>query len=510
MSDLSNAYKPIIVPVSENETLEQFRARWAQVDALSEKEKDLLSSDFTYGSILELSKLLMLPEKKIADVSRLVRSLVCEEIEKNSLDSVLRKIFTEAGEIGISKIKQTISQILSQKTQSEIAKENRKKMSLESALKEFEKIGEQLLSSGPLKLRVFPEMVRPSVKNWIADYRDHLGSGKHGTMERGSYLFHSENGKKLTSLERRKVAEVLKSLDEGTELAIDVQNQKIFFETRNLERAESERKKPQISFAKSDAAPSFSGTPASFSDKKSPDLNLPKKTQPIRQRAAASNAGPASTNPSFSGAQELYEIPKTQDPKPKTQNPKPRPWNPAENVRKRMAEENVSFGSFQISPSEKNEPEAPKGTLRFSSPQTLPVEKNQEEMKKPILKSSVPTQKNVYAPSASPIRRTEAAKPISSTPKPSFPTSSQTKRAPVSGASNNILSSAFATSEYQSSDELMERMRQLKKKQQGKTFSRAAYKISPIGYLDTDEDHIEYEKDDEGIKVKGNVVDLRK
>jgi hypothetical protein len=56
-----------------------------------------------------------------------------------------------------------------------------------------------------------------------------LGSGKHNSMERSDFLFHSENGKKLTPYERQKLTLILRSVDENTPLEIDPETNKIIF-----------------------------------------------------------------------------------------------------------------------------------------------------------------------------------------------------------------------------------------------------------------------------------------
>jgi hypothetical protein len=56
-----------------------------------------------------------------------------------------------------------------------------------------------------------------------------MGGGKHSSIDRGNYLYHSENGKKLTPIERQKISLILKSLEENISLAIDPDEQKIIF-----------------------------------------------------------------------------------------------------------------------------------------------------------------------------------------------------------------------------------------------------------------------------------------
>lgn len=100
---------------------------------------------------------------------------------------------------------------------------------LEKALQEYPRIALQMIGTTMLKMRYSPNPVNPSVKNWIADYHDVLGGGKHTTLERSQYLFQSPNGKSLDSTMRKKLTQLFQSLDEGILLNIDPENQKILF-----------------------------------------------------------------------------------------------------------------------------------------------------------------------------------------------------------------------------------------------------------------------------------------
>lgn len=111
------------------------------------------------------------------------------------------------------------------------AKKQNSKLPLSDALSQFPNLGEQNVTSSQLKLRYFPEPVRPSIKNWITDYRDNFGAGKHSPIDRGNFLFHSENGKTLSAFDRQRLGAILKSLDEQTLLVVDGETQKIVFES---------------------------------------------------------------------------------------------------------------------------------------------------------------------------------------------------------------------------------------------------------------------------------------
>ncbi|KKU54178.1 MAG: hypothetical protein UX75_C0027G0001, partial [Candidatus Moranbacteria bacterium GW2011_GWE2_47_10] len=353
--------KPLNIPVSENETLEQFRERWAKIDALSEKEKDILSSDFTYGLILELSKTLGLSEGETADVSRLVRALVCGDIMREQLDLVLGKAFQRLDIDAISRIKVAISKILTQKTQTEEKAERMESVPIAAALKKYEKLGEQMITSGPIKLRVFPELVKPSIKNWIADYHDNLGAQKHGSIERGNYLFHSNNAKKLSSLERRRLAEVLKSLDGDGEVNVDPALQKILFENKTeqdmpenssaREKVSSTKpameKKVENYFSVNSAPRSSFGFPSAPAK--------PSASETRTQSAVNPGSGAAPQfRPSFVAPSKKQEVPVQESPR--------KVWNPAEAVKRRMMEES---GAAQSSPAPVSNP--------VPAPQSVPV-----------------------------------------------------------------------------------------------------------------------------------------
>lgn len=119
------------------------------------------------------------------------------------------------------------------------------KLPLSQALQKYPKTGEQLVTSSPIKLKIFPDPVRPSVKNWIAEYHAVLGAGSHGTMERGNFLYHSDNARRLSFGERQKLAVILKSLDENEAVAVDGEKQEIIFNlqptTDNLQRTAADK-----------------------------------------------------------------------------------------------------------------------------------------------------------------------------------------------------------------------------------------------------------------------------
>jgi len=143
----------------------------------------------------------------------------------------------------ISKIRALSEKPFAKKTISETEIRKEVQLPLSKALQQYPKLGEQNITVNPLKLRYFQNSVRPSIKNWITDFHDNMSAGKHGAIDRGNYLFHSENGKKLTPIERQKLSVILKSLDEQTSLSIDVDSQSVVFQ--NSEQITKENVPPR-------------------------------------------------------------------------------------------------------------------------------------------------------------------------------------------------------------------------------------------------------------------------
>lgn len=102
-------------------------------------------------------------------------------------------------------------------------------LTLAMAMAKYSNLGEQSVTFNPIKLRSFPQPVRPSIKNWINDYYENIGAEKHGVMERGNFLFNSPNAKKLTNLERQQLGYILKALDEDSIVTVNTAKQEVVY-----------------------------------------------------------------------------------------------------------------------------------------------------------------------------------------------------------------------------------------------------------------------------------------
>jgi len=106
--------------------------------------------------------------------------------------------------------------------------------------------------------------VRPSLKNWLADYTFTLGQDKHTAMDRGIYLFQSGNGKRLASQDRQKLAYILKAFDESFPVTINKDVKRIIF------RAATETSEPSSPNVKAQIIPNQAQNP-NFQNSQSAD-----------------------------------------------------------------------------------------------------------------------------------------------------------------------------------------------------------------------------------------------
>ncbi len=214
---------------------------WEAFDLLPEETRRVVAADEVAEKMKKLQDTFQIEDSAIGKITLLIRRLFFGEINISKMEIEIGNVFAQISPEKINQVKNVVQfiqgEILTIKPQprrenSEDEAEKQikiEKLTLEKALLQYPKLGEQSITSNPLKLRYFPTPVRSSIKNWITDYHDCLGAGKHSTMDRGNYLFHSENGKKLTPVERQKVSLLLKSLDEETPLDVDGEEQKIVF-----------------------------------------------------------------------------------------------------------------------------------------------------------------------------------------------------------------------------------------------------------------------------------------
>lgn len=219
---------------------------WKNFDVFSEEKKNILTAEEIPDLIGRLQEKVHLSDSLIGMVSLSIRKIFFGEMSLADVETNLKNILVSQGDDGnkASAIVQFIEkEIMTLKPQARVEEaeeeEERPKpvlvrMPLLQALSKYEQLGNQLITSERIRVKSQSEPVRPSLLYWIKYYRDELGIGHHDTVQRGDFLFRSENGKRLSAEERERVNLVLKSVEENFPLEIDTERSEIvfpFFET---------------------------------------------------------------------------------------------------------------------------------------------------------------------------------------------------------------------------------------------------------------------------------------
>jgi hypothetical protein len=240
------------------------------------------------------------------------------------------------------------------------------------ALAKYPRLNDQAVTNERIKVKSEKEPVRPTVRNWLRAYRDVLGVRAHTAMERGQFLFGSENTKKLSSEERERLAVIFKSLDENEPLGIDPAKQEIVFPEKPIAAVPSSAssyQEPALedlpAFARPTVAPN--ANPASAAPRQaSPQPTSPRfnfsHTNPSPAPAIRFSTGhvlPAEKEGSGSG---IFDRKPSATPVP-SQSPatgrppqalpvQNRPGNPSESGHTAPSTTSVPHSSFRISPSQ--------------------------------------------------------------------------------------------------------------------------------------------------------------
>jgi hypothetical protein len=227
---ISLCTNPHAVSVTKNpddETFEQIEKMQERYLMLPLDVREKIISSETEGVVFKIGTFFKLQLLQMANIARLIRSYYFGEIKLEDFPGILSREIP----VDINTAQNISKQIIEKIIQNNLIGVNKTltNIPLSNALKQFPNLGEQLISSSGIKMKYFNTPVRPSIKNWIADYNEVVGVENHDMMKRGDYLFHGENGQKLTTGERQKVAEILKSYDENSMLSVDAGRQEVVF-----------------------------------------------------------------------------------------------------------------------------------------------------------------------------------------------------------------------------------------------------------------------------------------
>lgn len=327
-------YFPMLVPsTGENRPMshEENQDVWKKFYTTSQKLQDTITDEQIPLKIFELQKKFGLSEPVVGAVSLHIRKIFFSEISVSDAEVSLKKSLAtnndndnKAKEI-VQFIQNEILTIKPKPKVEEVPVEPQKapvlvKLPLLQALSKYEQLGSQQITQERISVKSQSEPVRPSLLYWIKYYRDELGIGHHDSVQRGNFLFRSENGKRLSSEERERVNLVLKSIEENYPLDIDTERSEIIFPRFEMPREGSQLQSAAASQSLSNAAFNFgkggmaggekSGGALSFTSKhvfpaeKNPALGnvpvapvTPKPQMPTSVPAAAPKANPFRIRP---------------------------------------------------------------------------------------------------------------------------------------------------------------------------------------------------------------------
>lgn len=217
---------------------EEIRDIWSRFDALSEERKNILSSIEVPEKMKLLQDTFGCDDGAVEGISVLIRWLFFGQINPQGFQEGIKDVCEELAPDKtaqvLSFIQKEIIELKPKPRVEETEEEERPKaaimnMPILQALSKYEKLGNQLITEERIRVKSQPEPVRPSLLYWLKYYRDDIGVGHHDSVQRGQFLFRSENGKKLSAEERERVSLILKSVEENFPLAIDTERQEIIF-----------------------------------------------------------------------------------------------------------------------------------------------------------------------------------------------------------------------------------------------------------------------------------------
>ncbi|MFZ2299634.1 MAG: hypothetical protein WAW00_00690 [Candidatus Moraniibacteriota bacterium] len=219
-------------------TQEESAAAWAAYLKLPQIKRDILTDSQMQQQMSILQITFRLSDDAIGKVSLLIRKIFFGELSFAECEAKIGSMLMQGGgdpnqaRAIVEFIQKEILTIRPKPDAEETetpAQAVTASMPLLQALSKYENLGNQLITEDRIRIKSQPDPVRPSLLYWLKYYRDELGVGHHDNVQRGSLLFRSENGKKLSAEERERINLILKSVEENFPLSIDTERQEIIF-----------------------------------------------------------------------------------------------------------------------------------------------------------------------------------------------------------------------------------------------------------------------------------------
>ncbi len=359
---------PMLVSSTKNpeeETKQQFIDTHDEFLKLNDRIKDKLADLKTAEKIKEIGKRYNLNLLQIASIARMVRNYYFGKIKLEDMASALTKEMEATLDDAQKIAREIIRRIINDDSRERQYQASLKEITFQEALKKYPEFQEQVITSNHIKLEKFPQPVRPSIKNWLADYVFNLGHKQRTSLMRGNYLFNNKNTQELNKNDRQKLNYLLKAYDKNELIKINIKLKQLIFPLFK------EEVKTKTNVAKS-------GKPTNSEKSLLPDIfQLEKKvaSQKDFQSEIAKKTFPKTTV--FPKHFQQKVVPKKVE---KTDLIKKQPQQSANSwVRKNTQPVNnqVSFGDTKIAQKKlvHNNTALKKRNPIFTSPQQMPFEK---------------------------------------------------------------------------------------------------------------------------------------
>ncbi len=210
----------------DDETREQVIERQENFLKLPENIKDKLVASETAEKIKAIGAHYNLELLQMAPIARVVRSYYFGEVKLEDFANIIEKESKVAKEISEIIARYVIDRIINRDIKLK-AVAKKEQLTIGQILEKYPEIKKKALTSSQLELE--RRIVNPTFENWISDYFNIVGAGNRDVMKRSSYIYHSKNTKSLNMIDRQKLSSVLKSLDDGSLLDVDVDKKEIVF-----------------------------------------------------------------------------------------------------------------------------------------------------------------------------------------------------------------------------------------------------------------------------------------
>ena len=233
--------------VPDSGTAYNGKSLWGAFQQLSSQAQEILTSQEMPEVLFRIQQDFELDDSAVMQLSRLIRWLFFERLiwedfslrieslllaahgDASRTKELLGRIGTDVLDMKPTPYQEEISEENDTDTQMPSISDQIKEMPLLKALSDYPDLHNQRVTDGKIQIKSERDPVPATIRNWLRAYRDELGVGRHNTVDRGRFLFQTENTKNLTQSERERISLLVKSLDDDDPIRFHLTQKKILF-----------------------------------------------------------------------------------------------------------------------------------------------------------------------------------------------------------------------------------------------------------------------------------------